>query len=265
MSVLSSLVVGAVIGAKHSFEADHLAAISTLTREDDRNPAYVGASWGIGHSAVILTVGILFLLSGIELPEAVSTMFEIAAAGVLVYLGVRTLMRLTENVDIKKHSHTHEGDQDHPHAELDDESSHVDRDGHTEGDGHSDGHSHNGGQSHSHSGEHRHLELFGVEVGLGHTHVHRDSFYVGILHGFAGSGAAVLLLATSAKTLGTGFGYLISFCVATILAMGFFAAVWGRLIKKKKVENYLLGAAGIASISVGILIILEVAGLHPGI
>ena len=111
MSVVAALAAGAAIGVRHSFEPDHVAAVATLVDDDSTDRAgLVGTSWGIGHSIPIALVALAFLLAGRRLPEVVTTLFEVLAGAILVYLGARMLYRLVEVTE-----HTHDG---HTHAHV---------------------------------------------------------------------------------------------------------------------------------------------------
>ena len=85
----TAVLLGGAFGARHAFEADHLAAVATLV--DDERPASTGAAWGVGHSVPIAIVGGLFVMLDIQLPEAVGTAFEALVAVILVGLGLRVL------------------------------------------------------------------------------------------------------------------------------------------------------------------------------
>lgn len=115
MSVVTALVAGAVVGVRHSFEADHIAAIATLVdgEEGSGRPSIVGTTWGIGHALPILLVGAAFLLVRAQVPDSVTTLFGALAGVILVFLGIRTLVnvvRVTEHAHGgSTHSHVHVG------------------------------------------------------------------------------------------------------------------------------------------------------------
>jgi high-affinity nickel permease len=55
MTLTTALVTGAVLGVRHSLEADHLAAIATLVDDETTDdPGIVGACWGVGHALPIV-------------------------------------------------------------------------------------------------------------------------------------------------------------------------------------------------------------------
>ncbi|GAA0675127.1 high-affinity nickel-transporter protein [Natronoarchaeum mannanilyticum] len=209
MSVLAALAAGAAIGVRHSFEPDHVAAVATLVDdESDDHAGLVGTSWGIGHSIPIALVALAFLLAGRRLPDGVTTLFEVLAGAILVYLGARMLYRL---VDVTEHTH----------------------DGHT----------------------HAHVGLGSLSLGATHSHRADESFLVGIVHGLAGSGAFVVVLVTTAPTLGTGLVLLAAFCVASIATMGALTLLWGRVLDTAA-RKYLQVGAALASLAVGAALLL---------
>lgn len=215
MSVAAALVAGGLIGIRHAFEADHLAAIATLVEGDDehRNPGVVGTSWGIGHSLTIVAVGLLFLVVGIRLPEPVTMLFEAVVGAILIYLGVRML---ADALGIDLLHHTHGDGEPHRHVRL--------------------------GRS-----------LFGS-----HHHLDGASFLVGIIHGFAGSGALVIVLVTTAPTMATALAFLAAFSVITIATMGLVSFVWGRSFEFD-LTRYLKSIAGLAGVVIGAVLIFEQA------
>lgn len=116
MAITAALLTGAVVGLRHSLEADHLAAISALVddRKTDR-PGAVGASWGLGHSLPIIAVGLVFVFLGASLPEAVTVAFEVLAGLVLVYLGLRMVLEVAGLLSVERHAH---GGHEHTHVSL---------------------------------------------------------------------------------------------------------------------------------------------------
>ena len=48
------ILIGFLIGVEHTFEADHIIAVSTLlSRESEKSPWKVGSAWGNGHLSLI--------------------------------------------------------------------------------------------------------------------------------------------------------------------------------------------------------------------
>jgi hypothetical protein len=89
------VLLGLLVGLRHAFEPDHLAAVSTLVTEtqDPWRGVLLGALWGIGHTLALLVVGVLLLGLDTVLPADVAVALEVAVVLMLVGLGARALAR----------------------------------------------------------------------------------------------------------------------------------------------------------------------------
>ena len=219
---LSVLAAGAALGVRHALEADHLAAVAALVEGDaDRagrngrsagvgSAWRVGASWGVGHSLPIVALGLAFVALGVELPAVATTVAEAVVGVVLVVLGGRLLWTVVRGERISG------GWLGHDHG----------------------------------SGPHAHLALGDLSLGVSHLHLDGDSFLVGVLHGFAGSGALVVLLVAAAPSTGAAFGLLAAFCALSIATMAAVSALWGRALGRAP-TRYLEATAGLFGVVVG--------------
>jgi hypothetical protein len=204
----TALLVGGAFGAKHAFEADHVAAVATLVESGERS-ASTGAAWGIGHSVPILALGALFLALNVQIPSGIATAFEALVAAILVALGVRVIAgREALGTSILRHVHDRDAD---------------------------------GTDS-----DHRHLTIGERRVGLTHSHADEESFAVGIVHGLAGSGGVVVALAAAAPTLVDGIGFLIGFAVASVLSMALASWGWSRAVGQTGTLRLVAGLASVA-------------------
>jgi hypothetical protein len=113
----AALALGLLVGARHAFEPDHLAAISTLvtTTRNAKSAALLGALWGIGHTFALLAVGIALVALDGALPARVGAAFELAVAAMLVLLGARAVARGIRNSDGPPAPHRH-GGVEHVHT-----------------------------------------------------------------------------------------------------------------------------------------------------
>lgn len=93
-STAIGIVLGLLVGLRHSFEPDHLTAVSTLVGDthDLRGGALLGALWGLGHTLALVAVGGILLLVGASLPERAGVVFELGVAAMLLALGVRSIV-----------------------------------------------------------------------------------------------------------------------------------------------------------------------------
>lgn len=206
--VSTGLLVGGVFGARHAFEADHVAAVATLV-EDQEQPLRTGTAWGVGHSVPIILLGALFLALDLRIPSGIATGFEVFVAVILVALGVRVILgREALGLAILKHIHG-------------DPSEHA-------------------------TGGHAHVSLLGREIGLTHSHADEESLAVGIVHGLAGSGGVVVALAAAAPTVARGAAFLLGFAIASVIAMGIAAWAWGYVVGHAGKLRIAAGVASIA-------------------
>lgn len=92
-STAIGIVLGLLVGVRHSFEPDHLTAVSTLVGEthDLRGGALLGVVWGIGHTVALVVVGVVLMLVGASLPDRAGAMFELGVAAMLLVLGARAI------------------------------------------------------------------------------------------------------------------------------------------------------------------------------
>lgn len=211
MSLIAAATVGGAIGVTHALEADHLAAMATLV--DEKRAGHVGASWGIGHTAPIFLLGMLFVALDVTLPGSVTAAFEVVVGAALIYYGVRLTADAAGIVTRERHSH--------------------------------------GGDHHGH------LRVGGISLGLTHGHLDDESAFVGILHGFAGSGGLVVAMAATANGVDAALAFLLAFGLLTTLTMTVVAVVWGRTLGTG-LTRVLKGAGGVVGGAVGAALMADV-------
>ena len=112
---------------------------------------------------------------------------------------------------------------------------------------------------HDHAGgSHGHLRLGGVSLGAAHAHPLRsESLAVGVLHGVAGSGALVVLLVSTAASVGSALAFLAGFALLSVGTMAAVSFAWGEAVTAGRGIEAL---AGLASIAVGGFLIVEQIG-----
>lgn len=216
MSLLASLAAGAFVGARHALETDHLAAIATLVEGE-----------GAGEGRATLT-GASWGLGHSVPVAALGLAFlvlgvripEVAISGLEVLVGV-VLVGLGLRMLL--------GRSDLAGLEA---------------------HDHDG------RGHHSHLRLGTISLGHSHGHVDGESFAVGLLHGFAGSGALVVLMVSTAPTLASAGAFILAFSALSIATMAVVAAVWGRTLETE-LTDYLTAGAGLVGVGVGLLMVVE--------
>jgi hypothetical protein len=175
------LVFALVLGFKHSLEADHLLAVGALlTRSencDARRAAQLGAWWGLGHTATLVlaggvVIGLRLLLQR-ELPIWVEVATERAVALMLVILGAKALYEGAKLLATWRRGRGHICLHQHETSA--------------------------GPVAHLHFHEHGEHACADVpnscasDAVYHHNHAH-SSFWVGTVHGLAGSGGLMLLV-----------------------------------------------------------------------
>jgi len=186
-ATLGALALGLLVGARHAFEPDHLAAVGTLVAEA-RGPlraAWLGAAWGLGHTLALGVVACALALLGAALPHDLERLLELAVAAMVFGLGVRGIVaafRTDRRGPV--HTHTH---GDHRHA---------------------------------HPGDTAHLHLAGRTLAI-------RPFVVGVVHGLAGSGALTALVTASFPDVRARLLYVLLFGAGSVLGMAALSGLAG--------------------------------------
>ncbi len=194
--MLGFLILGFFLGMRHALEADHLAAVGALAssrRTSGKGLAFLGASWGMGHTTTLFLLSLPVVVFGYVLSARAYAGLEVAVGLMLIGLGLNVLRKMRRN---RIHFHVHDhGTGPHLHA-----------------------HSHAGSQL-THAQD-------------PHTHAHGAfslrAFSVGLMHGAAGSGALVALVAAATGSVWVAMEYVAIFGLGSVLGMGLltWAASW---------------------------------------
>jgi len=228
--VLTASIAGLLAGLLHVFAGpDHLAALAPLSLRARGRAWAVGLRWGLGHSSGVLVVAaVAFGLRRILPFEALSDWGERLVGVTMIALGLWGLRSLFRE-RLHAHDHAHDG---HSHVHF---------------------HVHRPDQDHRAAGAHV------------HTHA---AFWVGTLHGLAGTAHLVGVLPSLALPTGRETAaYLAAFAAGTILAMTAFAGTigWaapGRSERGLRVYRWALGAAsGLCALTGAAWILLPLYGV----
>ncbi|HEX4373707.1 MAG TPA: hypothetical protein VHZ50_10425 [Puia sp.] len=189
-------LLAALLGFRHAFETDHLAAVSNIVTK--RNSVLLamkdGTFWGFGHSFSILIVGMIILVLRGSISEKYFQSMEGFVGMMIIGLGIFRLWQFFKQnpLHIHKHEHKHNGDA-HTHIHI-----HA-----------------TAGETHSHG------------------HLHKLSFGVGIIHGLAGSGVLIIAAMATMKTVGSSLLFLVTFSIGCIAGMMVAAGILGLPFSKK--------------------------------
>ncbi len=224
------------LGLRHSADADHLAAVSTLVaqaglRENGIHSeetvirgtswanAQLGAWWGAGHLLTILACGGSIVLLRGHIPAGLDRALELGVAGMLLALGANTIRECFRG---RYHFHRPEN-RGHVHAHL---------------------HFHPAtDEQHEHNAQ-------AVRV--------RQPLLIGAAHGLAGTAGITLLIAGTIESRLLGILYLLVFSIGAMAGMAVFGAAMGwpveKAIGRTEWLNRMRLAAGAGSMAVGIIL-----------
>ncbi|WP_377890333.1 sulfite exporter TauE/SafE family protein [Alkalihalobacillus sp. R86527] len=93
-SLTSVLLVGLILGIKHSIEPDHVIAVSTVASDTKKwwRSSLAGVYWGIGHTATLFVVGMMVIALKGTIPEGWSLWMELIVGVMLIYLGCMSIL-----------------------------------------------------------------------------------------------------------------------------------------------------------------------------
>lgn len=236
---LSILGLGFVLGLKHAFDADHLVAVSTIVSERKGfwSSSIVGALWGLGHTASLLIVGLIVIAFHFQIPDQIAQAMEFSVALMLIVLGANVLWKIRRGASFHMHVHTHD-QHTHVHAHL-----------------------------HETPGAHRHV----AEAVHRHSvNVGKKPFFVGMVHGMAGSAALMLLVLATISSRALALLYIGIFGLGSVGGMFLMSALIGLPFtftsKHERLNRIVRTAAGIVSVVFGLFYAWQVGivgGLFP--
>src|SRR5256884_6499196 len=180
-NLLALAGLGLLLGFRHAFEPDHLAAVSTLATRQGRllDACRLGLAWALGHTASVGVVVGAIIVFGLRLPDRLWPAADLLVALLLIGLGGTVMVRYARG---RWHLHVH------AHA----------------GGSHLHLHSHAQGAAHAHT--HPQGDA-------------RRSLGFGLLHGLAGSAAILVLLVAAAPTRAAQLAYFVAFAIGTMIGM----------------------------------------------
>ncbi|OLD69730.1 MAG: hypothetical protein AUI33_08840 [Ignavibacteria bacterium 13_1_40CM_2_61_4] len=234
---ISILGLGFVLGLKHALDADHLVAVSTIVseRKGFLSSSLVGALWGLGHTASLLVVGLLVILFHVQIPEKVAMGLEFAVAVMLVILGANLLWKIRKGATLHYHTHEH-------HHRL-----HI----------------------HPHLHEHAVPDHSHEQASQDHHTVKpsKKPFFVGMVHGMAGSAALMLVVLAAISSRLVALLYIAIFGIGSVGGMFLMSALisvpFAITAKHHGINRIVQTAAGIISVSFGLFLVWQI-GISGG-
>ena len=112
------LLTGLVLGMRHAFDRDHVAAVTHFIslEPDPPKSAWFGFRWAMGHAVTVLALGSLILLLHLKFDPAFERYAELLVGITLIALGIWRLALLYFE---RRHTHPHDHrskHHTHPHA-----------------------------------------------------------------------------------------------------------------------------------------------------
>ncbi|TYZ51417.1 hypothetical protein PybrP1_012116 [[Pythium] brassicae (nom. inval.)] len=276
-SVPAIIGTGLLMGVVHVLTGpDHLSALIVLSAGSSWRSAQLGMRWGCGHSTGLVVVTAAFLALNQQLDvETFGSYCDFMVGFLMIGLGLWSLrhyLRLRAKVQLEG------GDTDveaalSPAAALETtplraaELEHVISEHglhHHESDNTAHGHAHGMGL-HSHGGAGAWCARLCEADIKNPTTQKLTAFAYGTMHGLAGTGGILgVLPAVILNDWAKSSAYLGSFCVASILIMGVFAACYGeitgRMSRFSDTSLYRVGIfSSCVSLSVGVLWVILVS------
>ncbi|MFN2530695.1 MAG: urease accessory protein UreH [Pyrinomonadaceae bacterium] len=228
LSLISILGLGFVLGLKHAVDADHLAAVATLTSERRSllSSLFIGVLWGVGHTISLMMAGILVIFLHLQITELLKQSLEFVVAIMLVALGANALRKLARGGHVHMHVHEHGG---HMHAHP-----HV-----------------HGNNTPDPANTHHEL------------HSGLRPLIIGGVHGLAGSAALILLVLTTISSAIEALLYIALFGLGSIggmMILSTLLALPARLTVQRfsRVNLAVRCTAAVLSLSLGVLMIYQI-------
>ena len=125
MDILFFVGLAAALGFKHSYDADHLVAVSNLLvrSKDLRRTLLMSISWAAGHMLTASGITVILFVFRETLLRPFLDAFEVVVGVMLVVIGVVGLLwefRVLQRIGLL-HEHPHEhptGEHAHPHFHV---------------------------------------------------------------------------------------------------------------------------------------------------
>jgi len=255
---LDASLAGTLAGLLHVVSGpDHLIAVAPLAIRRPISGLRVGLSWGFGHASGVLLVGTLGVVFRSFVQVRVLSEFAEGFVGlVLIGVGIWAISQMRKVI---VHQHPHQ----HAHSAP------VDMKGNAAFPSSRDARGEQGSHLAARHDTHPHSQP--ASIPHAHLHVHtrggataeskrlgglarHGTFYVGLVHGAAGTGHLLGVLPSLALPPAEGAVYLVSYGVAAVVAMGGFGFTIGMIgsrLSPAWLRTFML-ASGLTAVGIGL-------------
>jgi high-affinity nickel permease len=237
--MISFLLLGFLIGMSHALEADHLAAVGAMAtsgKPSSKRLAFLGASWGLGHTTTLFLLSAVVIVFGFVLSDFLASSLEFFVGIMLVGLGIQVALKLRRS---KVHFHVH----DHGDGKV-----HL----------HAHSHAHEGAKDHSAASAHAHDHKSGFSL---------KAYSIGLVHGLAGSAGLLVIVAAATQDAMAAMLYVLLFGLGSVAGMGLltYAISWPLNLGSKGRSEKLVGrffiaiqaASACLAIYIGVAVMME--------
>jgi ABC-type nickel/cobalt efflux system permease component RcnA len=165
--LLLALGLALLLGLRHASDPDHLVAVTSLVAAEDgdtRAAARLGAWWGVGHAGALVGLGVPLIAFKTTVPAWFSSASERAIGIVILALAARIIVKWARG-HYRASAHAHSAREPDRH----DRRRHL---------------------RHGEASPHRHV----------HVRTKGQAISIGLMHGFAGTGAVMVLLIAALPT-----------------------------------------------------------------
>src|SRR5438093_13322851 len=99
-NLLALAGLGLLLGFRHAFEPDHLAAVSTLATRQGRllDACRLGLAWALGHTANVAVVVGAIVLFGLRLPDRLWPAADLLVPPLLIVPGGSVILRFARGL-----------------------------------------------------------------------------------------------------------------------------------------------------------------------
>lgn len=253
---MEAALAGVLAGFLHVVSGpDHLVAVAPLAMKRPVDGLRIGFIWGLGHASGVLVIGALgVLLRTFVEVQALSDIAELVVGFVLIGVGTWAIAQMRKVV-VHEHPHRHlpqaiAAHSKAPSAQLTDAG--IER---------------HLAESHD---THGHLQARAQETEAPHVHLHvhttgkpprsedlnpsRTTFWVGLIHGAAGTGHLLGVIPSLALPPPQGAVYLACYGFAAVAAMsgfGFTVGIVGKKLSPSGLRRFML-VSGLVAIALGL-------------
>jgi sulfite exporter TauE/SafE len=121
------ILAGLTLGCVHAFDVDHIVAVTAFAskRPTAAGAAKFGFLWGLGHTTMLVVLGIVSIAFRFAIPPMVESIAEITVGILLIVIGGWVIRSLFRQKQMHIHKHTHDGVEHvhiHSHTHSEDHS-----------------------------------------------------------------------------------------------------------------------------------------------